>query len=54
MKEKNTVASLLNEMNKEELYYHRAVDRLKGKMKGDIKPETLSRIYHGIANLKKK
>ena len=41
-------------MNQDELFYHQAVSKLKTKTQKDPKPESLSRIYHSIANLKKK
>ena len=41
-------------MNQDELFYHQAVAKLKTKTQKDPKPESLSRIYHNIANLKKK
>ena len=44
---------MLKEIDPKELYYHQAVKQLKRKM-NEVKPETLSRVYHGIANLKKK
>ena len=40
-------------MDPEELYYHQTVKQLKSKINYELKPETLSRIYHGIANIKK-
>ena len=54
MEEKNSIALILKEIDKEQLYYYRVVEKLKSKIKGEIKPESLSRIYHEIANLKKK
>ena len=44
----------VNERDVNELFYHGTVKELKNKIKRDPKPETLSRIYYGIANLKKK
>ena len=41
-------------MRQDELYFHRAVENLKRKINNEVKPESLSRVYHEIANLKKK
>ena len=41
-------------MDEKKLFYHHSVKKLKRFTKREAKPETLSRIYHSIANLKKK
>ena len=47
-------AQLLKGANLMGLFYHGAVFQFKSKSDNNAKPETLSRIYHSIANLKKK